>query len=118
MARSGVNLAEIARTVQSALTGQAFGSSAKTDFAELGGTFDIVNGVLTNTDLKLLNPLVRLSGQGIVDIGGQGMKYRIEPKAVASSKDKAGNPMCRVSAFRFSSKDRGAISRSGPIWKG
>jgi AsmA protein len=86
----GVNLAEIARTIQSALTGTAVGGAAKTDFAELSGTFAIKGGVAANKDLKLLNPFVRLNGGGIVDIGGQSLDYRVEPKAVSSIKGQGG----------------------------
>jgi AsmA protein len=86
----GVNLAEIARTIQSALTGSAVGGASKTDFAELSGTFAIQRGVAANKDLKLLNPFVRLNGAGIIDIGEQTLDYRVEPKAVSSIKGQGG----------------------------
>jgi len=86
----GVNLAEIARTIQSVLTGSAVGGAAKTDFAELSGTFAIKNGVAGNKDLKLLNPFVRLNGAGIIDLGNQTLDYRVEPKAVSSIKGQGG----------------------------
>jgi len=86
----GVNLAEVARTIQSALSGSAVGGGAKTDFAELGGSFLLKNGVAANKDLKMLNPFVRLNGAGIIDIGEQTMDYRIEPKAVSSIEGQGG----------------------------
>jgi AsmA protein len=86
----GVNLAEIARTIQSALSGSATGQGAKTDFAELSGSFVIRDGVAANKDLKLLNPFVRLSGAGIVDVGNQTLDYRVEPKAVRSAEGQGG----------------------------
>ncbi len=86
----GINLAEIARTIQSALTGSAVGGAAKTDFAELSGTFVIRGGVAANKDLKLLNPFVRLNGAGIIDIGNQTIDYRVEPKAVRSGEGQGG----------------------------
>ncbi len=86
----GVNLAEIARTIQSALSGTAVGAGAKTDFAELSGSFVIKDGVGANKDLKLLNPFVRLSGAGLVDIGNQTLDYRVEPKAVRSAEGQGG----------------------------
>ena len=86
----GVNLAEIARTIQSALSGTAVGAGAKTDFAELSGSFVIKDGVAANKDLKLLNPFVRLTGAGIVDVGNQTLDYRVEPKAVRSAEGQGG----------------------------
>lgn len=86
----GVNLAEIARTIQSALTGSAIGGAAKTDFAELSGSFALRGGIAANKDLKLLNPFVRLNGAGIIDIGEQTLDYRVEPKAVRSIKGQGG----------------------------
>jgi AsmA protein len=86
----GVNLAEIARTIQSALTGTAVGPGAKTDFAELSGSFVIRGGVAANNDLKLLNPFVRLTGAGIIDVGNQTVDYRVEPKAVRSAEGQGG----------------------------
>ena len=86
----GVNLAEIARTIQSALSGNAIGGAAKTDFAELSGTFAIRNGVAANKDLKLLNPFVRLTGAGVIDLGQQTLDYRVEPKAVKSIEGQGG----------------------------
>jgi AsmA protein len=86
----GVNLAEIARTIQSVLTGSAVGGAAKTDFAELSGSFVIRNGVAANKDLKLLNPFVRLNGAGIIDLGNQTLDYKVEPKAVSSIKGQGG----------------------------
>ncbi len=87
----GINLAEMARAIQSALTGSAIGGAAKTDFAELSGSFVIRNGVAANKDLKLLNPFVRLNGAGVIDIGSQTLDYRVEPKAVGSIKGQGGN---------------------------
>lgn len=86
----GVNLAEIARTIQSALSGTAVGGSAKTDFAELSGSFVIRNGVAGNKDLRMLNPFVRLNGAGVIDLGGQSLDYRVEPKAVKSIEGQGG----------------------------
>ena len=87
----GVNLAEIARSIQSALSGSAVGGAAKTDFAELSGSFAIRQGVAANKDLKLLNPFVRLNGAGIIDLGEQTLDYRVEPKAVSSIKGQGGS---------------------------
>jgi AsmA protein len=86
----GVNLAQVARTVQSALSGQAAGQGAATDFAELGASFAVANGVAATENLRLLNPFVRLEGRGLVDIGAQTIDMRIVPRAVRSIEGQGG----------------------------
>jgi AsmA protein len=81
---SGFNLAAMARNAASAFTGG--GGEQKTDFAELSGTYTIVNGLLTNSDLKLLNPFIEVSGNGTVNIPPKTLDYRLEPKVTASTK--------------------------------
>jgi len=84
----GINLAEMVRNVTTAFTGG--GSSQKTDFAELGGTFTITNGIVSNKDLALKSPLLRVEGAGTVELPPRTVHYRIEPKAVASLQGQGG----------------------------
>ena len=86
----GVDLAAVARTVQSALTGASIGESASTDFAELGGTFTIDKGVMTNNDFRLLNPFVRMSGNGTVSLADRTLDFHLEPKLVATTQGQGG----------------------------
>jgi AsmA protein len=87
----GVNLAQVARTVQAALTGAAAGDGGATDFAELAASFRVANGVAVTDDLRLLNPFVRLDGAGLIDIGGQSIDMRIAPRAVRSAQGQGGD---------------------------
>ncbi len=87
----GINLAQISRQVQSALTGQAVGSAAKTDFAEMAAGFTVNNGVATTSDFRLINPYIRVTGKGGMDIGQQTFNFRIEPKAVKSGEGQGGS---------------------------
>jgi len=91
----GVNLAQVIRTVQSSIvSGQlpdGFGEQEETDFSALGGTFTITDGVVNNTDLAMLSPLVRVDGAGTVNLGGQSLDYRLRPRAVASVQGQGGD---------------------------
>ncbi|MBY0563017.1 MAG: AsmA family protein [Hyphomonadaceae bacterium] len=87
----GVNLAQVARTIQAALTGQTSGPGGATDFAEMSATFVVDNGVMATDNLRLLNPFVRLEGQGMVNIGMQSIDMRIVPRAVRSIEGQGGN---------------------------
>jgi AsmA protein len=85
---TGINLARMVRNVKSAF--QNPGGTQKTDFAELSGSFDITDGVLNNDDLLLLNPLLRVRGDGQADIGARTVNYRLTPKAVATTEGQGG----------------------------
>ncbi|MGD9978998.1 MAG: AsmA family protein [Hyphomonadaceae bacterium] len=87
----GVNLAQVARTVQAVLSGQAVGAGASTDFAELSSTFTVADGVMATDNLRLLNPFVRLDGQGLVNVGAQTIDMRIAPRAVRSIEGQGGD---------------------------
>lgn len=87
----GINLAQVARTVQAAATGQAVGQAAATDFAELGASFTVADGIAGTNDLRLLNPFVRLDGAGVIDIGAQTIDMRIAPRAVQSIEGQGGD---------------------------
>lgn len=86
----GVNLAQMARVVQALRTGQAAGQGSGTDFAELSATFAVADGVAATDNLRLLNPFVRLEGQGLVNIGGQTIDMRLAPRAVRSAEGQGG----------------------------
>ena len=81
----GINIAQLARNVFSAATtGWQSGGAQDTDFSEMGGTFTITNGILKNDDLRLLSPLIRVTGAGTANMPPKTLNYRVEPKLVAS----------------------------------
>jgi len=84
---------DIAGTARSLLTAGLAQSDArpKTDFAELTGSYRIQRGVLTNDDLSLLAPLLRVGGAGIVDLPAQRMDYCLKPRLVASLQGQGGD---------------------------
>lgn len=91
----GVNLAQMIRTVQTALQNRAlptaFADSEQTDFSSLGGTFTVTNGVVNNQDLQMLSPLLRVLGDGRIDLGAQEIDYRLTPRAVQSLTGQGGS---------------------------
>lgn len=88
----GVNLAQMARTLQSLATGQAAGAQGgATDFAELSANFTVSEGVMATDNLRLLNPFVRLEGRGLVNVGAQTIDMRLTPRAVNSMQGQGGD---------------------------
>ncbi len=87
----GINLAAMVRNVASAFFDSSASKPQKKDFAELGGTYRIARGVLTNNDLSMKSPLLRLTGKGKVDFPMRTVNYRLEPKIVASTTGQGGD---------------------------
>ena len=86
----GINVAAMVRNVGTAFLSAEANEARKTDFAELGGTFTIENGILSNEDLLLQAPALRVQGAGKVDLPQQRVDYRIEPKAAATLEGQEG----------------------------
>jgi AsmA protein len=85
----GVDLAGMIRNVQSAFK-NIDTSQQKTDFSELGGTFTIARGIVSNSDLAMKAPLLRLSGKGTVDLPQQMINYRLTPEIVQTIQGQGG----------------------------
>ncbi|MBL6853241.1 MAG: AsmA family protein [Alphaproteobacteria bacterium] len=78
---TGVDMGQVARTVQTILSAGATGDSAATAFDSFSGSFAIQNGVMKNNDLKMSSAFINMTGHGTVDLGNQTLAYRIEPRA-------------------------------------
>ncbi len=63
----------------------------ETDFAQLSGSFKITNGVLDNRDLFLSSPLLRVTGEGIVNLVSKTMDYHVKPRVVGTLKGQGGS---------------------------
>jgi AsmA protein len=69
---------------------QAARPTEKTDFSELKASFKINNGVAHNSDLSLKSPLLRVGGEGNVNIGNDSMDYLAKATLVATTKGQGG----------------------------
>jgi AsmA protein len=86
----GINIAATLRRAGSLDFGGEEGEAPRTDFSELGGTFTITDGVIENRDLRMLAPLVRLDGAGLVPMPPRMVDYRVTAKLVASLEGQGG----------------------------
>jgi AsmA protein len=66
------------------------GEGQKTIFDGLAGTFTIADGVLLNSDLKLVAPYFTASGSGEVGLGARTLDYRLRPTALAGEDGTGG----------------------------
>ncbi|MDP6709629.1 MAG: AsmA-like C-terminal region-containing protein, partial [Alphaproteobacteria bacterium] len=69
---------------------KAAGETQKTDFAEITASYTVRNGLIENRDMKMLAPLVRLTGAGLVPMPPRQVDYKVEAKLVASIKGQGG----------------------------
>jgi AsmA protein len=66
------------------------GEGQKTIFDGLAGTYTIAEGVLSNSDLKLVAPYVTASGTGEIGLGERVLNYRLRPTALAAEDGTGG----------------------------
>ncbi|MCP4411912.1 MAG: AsmA family protein [Gammaproteobacteria bacterium] len=92
----GVNVAELIRTTYAKIKGQTVTPSnepQQTDFASFTGSFTLGQGIVKNSDLKLLSPLLRVSGNGSADIIKETMRYHLETAIVGTLEGQGGKPI-------------------------
>jgi len=72
---------------------QAASQTEKTDFSELAATFNIKNGVAHNSDLSGKSPLLRLGGEGDIDIGNEKLDYLVKATVVGTTAGQGGREL-------------------------
>ena len=112
----GVNLADSARNVKSALGAKQTkpDASQKTDFSELSASFKIAGGVARNDDLKAASPFLRLGGAGNLDIGNNTIDYLAKATLAATTKGQGGRDVANVTGVTIPVKLSGALDN--PNW--
>ncbi|HLJ63931.1 MAG TPA: AsmA family protein [Stellaceae bacterium] len=80
---TGLDLAAIMHNPKDALLGTVEGKAQKTDFAEMTGTFTILDGLFKNSDLLLKSPLLEVRGEGSAHLPDRTLDYRLTPELVA-----------------------------------
>jgi AsmA protein len=79
----GVDIRKLIRDVsENVLTGWQQSAGAKTELAWLGARWVVANGVATTDDLKLEGPIVRVAGQGRVNLPDRSLRFKVQPQIV------------------------------------
>lgn len=96
----GINIASALRTAQAKLSGgtqtQSASASEQTDFSELKASFNIRNGVAHNDDLSAKSPLLRLGGNGDINIGEGSMDYVAKATVVGTLEGQGGKELSQL----------------------
>ena len=112
----GVNLADSARNLKSALGAKQTkpDPTQKTDFSEMSASFAIKNGVARNDDLKAASPFLRLGGAGNLDIGNNTIDYLAKATLAATTKGQGGREAKDLTGITIPVKLTGALDK--PDW--
>jgi AsmA protein len=87
----GINVAKMIRTLTArTLLGWEDNRTESTDLTELSARFQIQDGRAQTANLRLLGPLVRVSGSGTIDVNTKTMQFKLDPKLVASLEGQGG----------------------------
>jgi AsmA protein len=113
-ALKGVNLAAMIRDAKARLSGansNAGNEPNQTDFSELGGTFKIVNGLVSNNDFSAKSPLLRLKGKGSANLVSETLDYRVTTSVVASAKGQGGKELTDLAGIDIPVKITGSFAK-------
>ncbi|MDE3272575.1 AsmA family protein [Pseudoalteromonas sp. G4] len=89
----GANIAAMVRSAEKLINGggldakgleKGFDNAEKTDFSALTGNFQFVDGVSKQNDLSLKSPLIRVTGNGDIDLPAAKINYRLVTGVVDS----------------------------------
>ncbi|MDR2875085.1 MAG: AsmA family protein [Methylobacillus sp.] len=82
----------------------------KTDFSEMSASFNIAKGVAHNDDLAMKSPLLRIAGNGDIDIGNSTLNYTVKPTVVSSLKGQGGAELDTLNGLTFPVKVTGTFA--------
>jgi len=111
----GINIASSLRSAQASLglgggsITKASSSTEKTDFSELSASFVIRHGVAHNDDLVAKSPLLRLGGNGDINIGAASMDYLAKATLVGSLQGQGGKAMTQLKGVTIPVRITGAL---------
>lgn len=94
----GINLAQRLRQAQSLIrSGQieaaATDTAQKTDFTSLAVSFALTDGIATSSDLDVRSPLLRVGGDGRVDVPAGSVDYTLRASVVGSAAGQGGREL-------------------------
>ena len=88
----GVNVVQMLREAEARYKGRPVppAGTNQTDFSELGATFQVAKGVVTNRDFSAKSPLLRILGGGTVDLPQGRLDYGVKVSVVGTLKGQGG----------------------------
>ncbi len=111
----GVNIPYMIRKADAALHGQPAPPSEpeKTDFTELKGSATVKDGVVSNRDLVLSSPLLRVTGEGTADLVREQIDYLLKATIVATLKGQGGASLEKLKGVPIPVRIKGSFQKPG-----
>lgn len=94
---------------------QASDTSQKTDFTEMSVSFQIQNGVARSNDLSMKSPLLRVGGEGAIDIGRSVLDYTVMASVVGTSGGQSGKELAELRGVTIPVRLTGPFD--APAWQ-
>lgn len=110
----GVNIAQMIRNAKASLkneTQTTEDSEQKTDFSSLTGSFNLTDGLLTNPDLKMAAPLLRVAGKGSANLLNEELDYQLSTALVNTSKGQGGKERDELAGIEIPLRISGTMQK-------
>jgi AsmA protein len=111
----GVNIAQLIRGASSklGLGGEQAdtGTPGQTDFTEISASLTMTNGVVKNQDLQAKSPLLRIEGEGQVDLPKDSIDYLITTELVKSLAGQGGKGRDELAGIEIPVRVSGPLSK-------
>ncbi len=117
-ALKGVNIPQMIRNAYNTFKGlptERSGTYQKTDFSELSASTAIRRGVIDNRDLKMVSPLLRIRGEGQVDLPRDRINYLVKTGVVGTLTGQGGKPMEELTGLTIPIRLTGPTAK--PSWQ-
>jgi len=111
----GVNIPYMIRKANAALHGEPAPPSEpeKTDFTELKGSATVKDGVVSNRDLVLNSPLLRVTGEGTADLVREQIDYLVKATLVATLAGQGGASLEKLKGVPIPVRIKGSFQKPG-----
>lgn len=110
----GVNLGRLVRQAKAALAGRSLPPEkqglAQTDFSELSGSVQFVNGLAKNDDLIAKSPLLRITGQGVANLVKEQIDYQLVTTVVGTAQGQGGEDLAELKGIPIPIKVTGPLA--------
>ncbi len=110
---NGVNLGYQIRRAKAALSGQQLSEDekqVKTDFSELSVSGQIANGVVSSSDLDMRSPLLRVNGDGQLDLPGEQVDYTVTTLITGNAQGQGGEDLEALKGVKLDIPIRGSFA--------